>query len=221
MNKLAIPAILVATVMVAGAFTFMPVEQASTVHTTGVNISTAPTTIVSTVDSDFTADTTAGTERHWIMIESDVAWTLQDIEIENTLTAGLDNGGDRIVLRAVESFPQEFAKTTGGISAATGEGHSERLCQSCDEIMLRGDDSLDTYTHSFNGSEINNDKGVTSLGPNTFVIVEIQMEKNGGDTGNSGTMTSVVTFYVSGANEGNLEITQIQDTDVDNIRNND
>ena len=34
MNKLAIPAILVATVMVAGIFAFMPVEQASTVHTT-------------------------------------------------------------------------------------------------------------------------------------------------------------------------------------------
>jgi len=34
MNKLAIPAILVATVMVAGIFAFMPVEQASTVHDT-------------------------------------------------------------------------------------------------------------------------------------------------------------------------------------------
>ncbi|MBI1662060.1 MAG: hypothetical protein IS860_00865 [Nitrosopumilus sp.] len=32
MKKLAIPAILAATVMVAGAFAFMPVEQASTVH---------------------------------------------------------------------------------------------------------------------------------------------------------------------------------------------
>jgi len=34
MNKLTIPTILVATVMVAGAFAFMPVEQATTVHTT-------------------------------------------------------------------------------------------------------------------------------------------------------------------------------------------
>jgi len=32
MNKIAIPALLVATVMVAGAFAFVPVEQASTVH---------------------------------------------------------------------------------------------------------------------------------------------------------------------------------------------
>ena len=34
MNKLTLPVILVATVMVAGMFAFMPVEQASTVHTT-------------------------------------------------------------------------------------------------------------------------------------------------------------------------------------------
>lgn len=34
MNKLAIPAILVAIVMVAGIFAFSPIEQASTVHTT-------------------------------------------------------------------------------------------------------------------------------------------------------------------------------------------
>jgi len=36
MNKLVIPAILVATVMVAGIFAFIPVEQATTVHTTVV-----------------------------------------------------------------------------------------------------------------------------------------------------------------------------------------
>jgi len=34
MNKIVIPALLVATVMVAGAFAFLPVEQASTIHTT-------------------------------------------------------------------------------------------------------------------------------------------------------------------------------------------
>jgi len=34
MNKIAIPALLVATIMVAGIFAFAPVEQASTVHTT-------------------------------------------------------------------------------------------------------------------------------------------------------------------------------------------
>ena len=44
MNKLAIPAILAATVLVAGIFAFMPVQQASTVHTSG--------TITTVIDDD-------------------------------------------------------------------------------------------------------------------------------------------------------------------------
>jgi len=47
MNKLTIPAILVATVMVAGIFAFMPVQQASTVHTTGtITVSAATIALV-------------------------------------------------------------------------------------------------------------------------------------------------------------------------------
>lgn len=49
MNKLTIPAILVATVMVAGAFAFMPVEQATTVHTT-ITAATAKVVLVTSGD---------------------------------------------------------------------------------------------------------------------------------------------------------------------------
>ena len=38
MNKIVFPALLVATIMVAGAFAFMPVEQASTVHLSGTTV---------------------------------------------------------------------------------------------------------------------------------------------------------------------------------------
>ena len=48
MNKLTIPAILVATVMVAGIFAFMPVEQASTVHTTLGQLNVGSNTDVAT-----------------------------------------------------------------------------------------------------------------------------------------------------------------------------
>ena len=49
MNKLAIPALLLGVVMVAGAFAFMPVQEASTVHATG----TSPPGLVS-IGSVFT-----------------------------------------------------------------------------------------------------------------------------------------------------------------------
>ena len=56
MNKIAIPAILVATVMVAGMFAFMPVDQASTVHLSGTaTLAASQGTIVAidTVDLAF------------------------------------------------------------------------------------------------------------------------------------------------------------------------
>jgi len=55
MNKIAIPAILVATVMVAGMFAFMPVEQASTVHTSGDIVSDD---VITTIDIDDGTDIT-------------------------------------------------------------------------------------------------------------------------------------------------------------------
>jgi len=61
MNKLTIPAILVATVMVAGIFAFIPVEQASTVHET---IQDSQLQIKTTTDTVAITDggaTTAGT----------------------------------------------------------------------------------------------------------------------------------------------------------------
>ena len=58
MNKLAIPAILTATIMVAGMFAFMPVEQASTVHTTlsaqttGIACATEAVNLLATSNND-------------------------------------------------------------------------------------------------------------------------------------------------------------------------
>ena len=54
MNKIAIPALLVATVMIAGAFAFVPVEQASTTHTSAGNSTVETLTFT---DTDVTEDT--------------------------------------------------------------------------------------------------------------------------------------------------------------------
>ena len=58
MSKLTIPAILVATIMVAGIFAFMPVEQASTVHDSitaaavGLACVTETLTVAGEIDND-------------------------------------------------------------------------------------------------------------------------------------------------------------------------
>lgn len=53
MNRLVIPSILAATVLVAGFVAFMPVEKASTVHTTiAANVEDTPRSITVTTDTD-------------------------------------------------------------------------------------------------------------------------------------------------------------------------
>ena len=47
MNKITIPALLLGVVMIAGAFAFMPVQEASTVHTTASGAATQIKTITS------------------------------------------------------------------------------------------------------------------------------------------------------------------------------
>jgi len=57
MKKLAIPTILAATIMVAGMFAFMPVEQASTVHTSGTTtLATGGIGVGDIADNAITAD---------------------------------------------------------------------------------------------------------------------------------------------------------------------
>ena len=55
MNKLLIPTILTATVLIAGIFAFMPVEQASTVHDTIIDSTTDLRLIQQTIVFDATA----------------------------------------------------------------------------------------------------------------------------------------------------------------------
>jgi len=97
MNKLTIPAILVATVMVAGIFAFMPIEQASTVHTTISRIATL--TEDKTVDgADFTITCPAASNGCRILdvylVEREAGANDADI---NTITLTVD-GADDIVL---------------------------------------------------------------------------------------------------------------------------
>jgi len=85
LNKLAIPAILLATVMVAGIFAFMPVEQASTVHgdITGSQIQFA--------HDDFDASEIAIVNGMEIEITATTAFCIDEISIE---LANLDANDD-------------------------------------------------------------------------------------------------------------------------------
>jgi len=102
LNKIVIPAILAATVLIAGMFAFVPVERASTVHTTiqaALQGSSAQTdTIVKAttdvpnvsgtvlleikVDQDFTAEI-----GQFFATVGDATVTIEDIQIKNAADA--------------------------------------------------------------------------------------------------------------------------------------
>jgi len=85
MKKLAIPAILVATVMVAGIFAFTPVEKASTVHDTIILAITDGNVIQETIPL------TEGDGTYVILDVSDVTNGIESIHIAATLP---DNDGN-------------------------------------------------------------------------------------------------------------------------------
>ena len=86
MNKLLIPALLVATVMVAGAFAFMPVQQASTVHTT-IGILQSITQSQAEMD--------AGDE---ITLTCDGPFEVTSVIVDTMLGGGIDDNGDNVDL---------------------------------------------------------------------------------------------------------------------------
>ena len=105
MNKLTIPAILVATVMVAGVFAFMPVEQASTVHTTVI------ASISASCDAATTTVAAGGAETFDIDSTNGGAFIIDSIQVS---TAGIDDAADG----ADFAFTWDSILTSGDIEAA-------------------------------------------------------------------------------------------------------
>ena len=123
MNKLVVPAILVSITLVAGIFAFMPVEKASTVHTTiqGTQLTNLD---VAFVDDTKTANATAtcGVGNaglvYWTVSNSSFAVSpgiAADVSSTFTLTSdGVFDGNDLEIVLATNS------STASGITAITG-----------------------------------------------------------------------------------------------------
>ena len=115
MNKIVFPALLVATIMVAGAFAFAPVEQASTVHATGVLTSTA--FAVGAVDTAaILADTILAVD-----IATGGVATLEILDA-TIVTADIATGGVATVDILDDTIGPEDVT---GVTAATGFIHVE------------------------------------------------------------------------------------------------
>jgi len=124
MNKLTIPAILAATVMVAGIFAFMPVEQASTVHTSGTITTTSTADITAILeDTDITIPGTITT------VDTVVDGIVLDVATVDTVVDGIvldvatvDTVVDGIVLDIVDQDFEVKCSIAGDTNAFVDAG---------------------------------------------------------------------------------------------------
>ena len=144
MNKLTIPAILVATVMIAGIFAFMPVQQASTVHTSGtVTLAQAGdiTDILTDTGTDIPATLTTAATAHG------TAQTDLTLIVEDT---GATLPGEHAALPSITEVSDIGAATTltgpGTLLIAGTAGVAYLTCSnfsiggSADDIDIAGND---------------------------------------------------------------------------------
>ncbi len=120
MNKFTIPAILVVTVLVAGVFAFMPVEKASTVHTT-LGTTTQSTTLIANQFSEFASAYTNSTAGPTATAGTSLAGNL-------TATCGEDFAGlvywtvtNTTMLAAQATFSSTFTIVSDGIDDGAGD----------------------------------------------------------------------------------------------------
>ena len=143
MNKLAIPAILTATIMVAGMFAFMPVEQASTVHTT-VQDNTAEVNIVdvaaTTLDTDTVELSITGNGGDFCI--NGVYLTSTDASIANTDTLDLVDISINDVI-----FLDEGGATPANLNLFTADADSDDIQLSLYAKLAGGNNDFPAFSN--------------------------------------------------------------------------
>ena len=159
MNKLTIPSILAATVLIAGIFAFMPVEKASTVHSSlGIKIDgvdTKVTGLIGDVDTKvmalqnnasvmrilgLTDDTQEGDDEYTLDCTTD--YTI--IGIATNMTGVTEMETDLITING-ENVPVDFSgSTTGDNRVILDTGNIVALAD--DDVVLTADVVGDTDT---------------------------------------------------------------------------
>ena len=146
MNKLTIPALLVATVMVAGVFAFAPVEQASTVHTTSTaTLSTAQTALIA--DEMLEIREITGTDLNFgdgtVAIEIDVVaaadrFTVLSVVVGPGTTTPATAGDDCVVDAVTVDGAIVAMVTSGDFDCGTGDTPIELLSELTIDNTLTG-----------------------------------------------------------------------------------
>ena len=193
MNKLVIPTILAATVLIAGMFAFIQVDKATTIHLLlNQGVSGVTKTIVNTVSSEGLTDTAF----HHFILSSDVPFTIHDITVKGEIENSDENGGDSIQV-AIQGYPAAYGNN------ATKANEESRLDEIYDDTsgdanrVVDGNDEVNPRTWSMNMADASGNVGALTFGPNQHILVEVCFEDD--DEGDDASdYTATVTFWLRG-----------------------
>ena len=160
MNKVTIPTILAATILVAGIFAFMPIEQASSVHTTilaggyGYGCVTEAFTVPATYDGDTTTltFTNEGADIYITYFSADVT------------TGGAANEGFGITSATADGSVTSLALQDAGVDAPDD---TER------EMLSGGGFGGGIYVQSTLAMLVDDNEGAQDIDENDVITFEV------------------------------------------------
>ena len=207
MNKVILPTILAATVLIVGVFAFMPIDEASTVHETILLNAGGASAIVSglaTVDN-------LNDTRAWrnVVLESEKPYTVHDIQIKGDIVEPDSCSEDRIVVDSLV-FPAEYGTN---MTKADDDDQDEEYFDDSNEVVVDGADSELPNTWSMHIKDRDDEEGRNTFTQNTNIGIQLQFEAFCGIDLDD--FTAEVTFYLRGVTNDDVTVTVVDDLDVD------
>ena len=175
MNKLVIPTILVATVMIAGVFAFIPINNATTFHLLlNQGVSGATFTIFNSTSTDDLGDDRVF---HNFILESDVPFTIHDITVRGELEDSDSSSDD--IRAVVQGYPAEYGLNA---TAAKDDNRMEDILDDSGSSaeVVDGNDNIKSRTWSMVATDKGEDTGDLTFGPDTNILVQVCFRDNGG-----------------------------------------
>jgi len=197
MNKLLIPTILVATVMIAGVFAFIPIDNATTFHLLlNQGVSGATFTIFNSTSTDDLDDDIV---YHNFILESDVPFTIHDITVRGEIEDS-DTSADDIRVK-VRGYPAEYLLNA---TAARDDHRMDDICDDCGSMgssgeVVDGNDKVKSRTWSMTAVDKTQSTGDLTFGPDSNIVVQVCFDDDGGSASD---YSAEVTFYLRGIFSG-------------------
>ena len=208
MNKIIMPTILVATILVVGMFALVPVDTASTIHFTLLEgIFGSSFDITKTVNDKVECCTT---EFHQFILTSSEPFTIHDITVKGNLNTTFSSDWINVDVRA---YPQEYGDGAGSAGDASDDDRIHNVLDDTggsSDRVVDGNDSEIPQTWSMMSADADQGSGEAWFGPDQNIVVEVQFNNDGGDDAE---FNAMVTFYLRGVLGENVDVEVHEDVD--------